>query len=300
VAGWPNKPVTILVPYGPGGTTDIVARIVADHMKAVFGQSFIVENRAGASGTIAMAATARAAPDGYTLLANDIAQTVVSALIANLPVDPIQDLAPAALVAETPVVLAVSNRVQATSLEAFIALAKQRPGAMNYGSGGTGSGPHLAMEYFKSLTGTDITHVPYRGSGPAVTDLVAGNIDALSSAGPTIAPHAASGVIRALVVSGKQRIPQLPDVPTAAEAGLPDFIFSLWFGLAAPRGTPRPILEALHRETAAMAANSDIRARLQSAGASAADEGPDAFARRIASENQRWTDLIRRSGIKPE
>ncbi|WP_424134086.1 Bug family tripartite tricarboxylate transporter substrate binding protein [Roseomonas chloroacetimidivorans] len=300
VAGWPNKPVTILVPYGPGGTTDIVARIAADHLKAAFGQPFVVENRAGASGTIAMAAVARSAPDGHTLLANDIAQTVVSALIAKLPIDPIQDLVPATMIAETPVVLAVANKVEARTLPEFIALAKRRPGEMNYGSGGTGSGPHLAMEFFKSLTGTEITHVPYRGSGAAVTDLVAGNIDALSSAGPTIAPHAANGSMRALVVSGKQRIPQLPNVPTAAEAGLPDFIFSLWFGLAAPRGTPRPILDALHREVVAMASKPEIRERLTGAGADPSATGPDAFSQRIKEENQRWTALIQRAGIKPE
>jgi tripartite-type tricarboxylate transporter receptor subunit TctC len=288
------------VPYGPGGTTDITARIAAEHMRGVFRQSFVVENRGGASGTLAMTAVARAEPDGYTLLANDIAQTVVSALISNLSIDPVKDLAPAALVAETPVVLAVSNKVEAKTLQEFIALAKRRPGELTYGSGGVGSGPHLGMEYFKSLAGVDVSHVPYRGSGAAVTDLVAGNIDALSSAGPTIAPHAANGVIRALVVSGNKRIPLLPDVPTAAEAGVPEFIFSLWFGLAAPRQTPRPILDVIHREIQAMGANPAIRQKLTTAGADPADLGPDAFAARIASESERWTALLQRAGVKPE
>lgn len=297
---WPERAVTILVPYGPGGTTDIVARLVAEHLREAFGKPFVVENRPGGTTSVATLALARAAPDGHTLMANEITQAALPGLVANLPFDPLRDLQPVSLVAETPVVLAVSRRVAATTLAAFLAQARARPGQLTFGSGGAGSGPHLGMELLRAEAGLDLTHVPYRGAGPALTDLVAGNIDALAAAAPTIAPHAANGTVRALAISGPRRLPSLPEVPTAAEAGFPNWRFAIWFGLTSPRGTPRPVLEALHREVLAMVARPAMAERLGALGAVPGRLGPDEYARFIEAETARWPELIRRAGIRPE
>jgi tripartite-type tricarboxylate transporter receptor subunit TctC len=297
---YPSKPVTIVVPYSPGGTTDIVARLAAQYLTESFGKSFVVDNRPGASGTIATALVAKAAPDGYTLLANEVGQTATPALYANLRYDPVKDLAPITLIAETPVVLGVTQNIPATTLKELLAYGKSHPTALNFGSGGAGSGPHIAGELLKQVSGVPMTHVPYKGSGPAVTDLIAGQIQLLSSAAPTIAPHVASGKIRALAVAGPRRVPSLPDVPTAAEAGLPEFQFSIWFGLTAPKGTPPAIINKLNAALQTMLKQPAMREKLAAAGADPVGAGPEAFGKRIAIETQRWGDLIRKSGIKLE
>lgn len=294
---YPSKPVTIVVPYAPGGTTDIIARLAAQHLSQATGQSFVVDNKPGASGTIAMQHVARAPADGYTLLANEITQTVVPALFSNLRFDPLKDLTPVTLIAETPVVLGVTTAIPVRTLPELIAYGKAG-NTLNFGSGGAGSGPHIAGELLKQVTGLPLTHVPYRGSGPAVTDLISGQIQLLSSAAPTIAPHVVSGKIRAVAVAGPRRVPALPDVPTASEAGLPAFQFSIWFGLAAPAGTPKEVVDRLHAELAKMVARPDVREKLAAAGAEAVGAGPADFGKRIESETKRWSDLIRKAGIK--
>lgn len=228
--------MNILVPYGPGGTTDIVARYMAEHFRQALGQNVVVENKPGASGTIAMGTVVKAPPDGHTLPANDIAQTVVNALYDKLPFDPINDLTAISIVAETPYILAVSKDVQAKDLRELVAYGKANPGKLNFGSGGIGSGPHIAGELLKRVAGINMQHVAYRGSGPALNDLLTGQIQILCSAAPTVAPHVAGGSIRALAVTGTKRVPLVPDVPTSAEAGLPDFNFAGWFGLAGAEG----------------------------------------------------------------
>lgn len=298
--GYPARPVTIVVPYSPGGTTDIVARLAAQYLTETMGKSFVVDNRPGASGTIATALVAKAAPDGYTLLANEVGQTATPALYSNLKYDPVKDLAPITLIAETPVVLGVTQKIPATTLKELLAYGKANPTALNFGSGGAGSGPHIAGELFKQVSGLPMTHVPYKGSGPAVTDLIAGQIQLLSSAAPTIAPHVVSGKIRALAVAGPRRVPTLPDVPTAAEAGLPAFQFSIWFGLTAPKGTPPEIINKLDTALQAMLKQPAMREKLAAAGADPVGLGPEAFGKRIAVETQRWGDLIRKSGMKLE
>lgn len=298
--GYPARPVTIVVPYSPGGTTDIVARLAAQYLTETMGKSFVVDNRPGASGTIATALVAKAAPDGYTLLANEVGQTATPALYSNLKYDPVKDLAPITLIAETPVVLGVTQKIPATTLKELLAYGKANPTALNFGSGGAGSGPHIAGELFKQVSGLPMTHVPYKGSGPAVTDLIAGQIQLLSSAAPAIAPHVVSGKIRALAVAGPRRVPTLPDVPTAAEAGLPAFQFSIWFGLTAPKGTPPEIINKLNTALQAMLKQPAMREKLAAAGADPVGLGPEAFGKRIAVETQRWGDLIRKSGMKLE
>ncbi|WP_456281237.1 tripartite tricarboxylate transporter substrate binding protein [Cupriavidus sp. JZ107] len=295
---YPTRPVTIVVPYSPGGTTDIVARLAAQYLSESLGKSFVVDNRPGASGTIAAGMVAKAAPDGYTLLANEVGQTATPALFSNLKYDPVKDLTPVTLIAETPVVLAVTPSLPVRTLKDLLTYGKAHPNALNYGSGGAGSGPHIAGELFKQVSGIPVTHVPYKGSGPAITDLMAGQIQMLSSAAPTIAPHVVSGKIRALAVAGPRRVPTLPDVPTAAEAGLPGFQFSIWFGLAAPHGTPPEIVNKLNAELQKMLQQPAIREKLSAAGADPVGAGPEAFGKRIASETRRWGDLIRQSGIK--
>ncbi|MDQ0138464.1 Bug family tripartite tricarboxylate transporter substrate binding protein [Cupriavidus necator] len=295
---YPSRPVTIVVPYSPGGTTDIIARLAAQYLTETMGKSFVVDNRPGASGTIATALVAKAAPDGYTLLANEVGQTATPALYPNLKYDPVKDLAPITLIAETPVVLGVTQHVPANSLKELLAYGKLHPGALNFGSGGAGSGPHIAGELLKQVAGVSMTHVPYKGSGAAVTDLIAGQIQLLSSAAPTISPHVTSGKIRAFAVAGPRRVPSLPNVPTAAEAGLPAFQFSIWFGLAAPKGTPAEIINKLNGALQAMVKNPAMRDKLAAAGADPVGAGPEAFGKRIASETQRWGDLIRKSGIR--
>ena len=296
-APYPSRPVTIVVPYAPGGTTDIIARMAAQHLSQATGQSFVVDNRPGASGTIAMQYVAKAPADGYTLLANEITQTVVPALFPNLRFDPLKDLTPVTLIAETPVVLGVTTKIPVRNMAELLAYGKAG-NPLNFGSGGAGSGPHIAGELLKQVTGLPLTHVPYRGSGPAVTGLISGQIQLLSSAAPTIAPHVVNGKIRAVAVAGQRRVPTVPDVPTAAEAGLPAFQFSIWFGLAAPAGTPREVVQKLNTELARMVAKPEVREKLAAAGAEPVGAGPADFGKRIESETRRWGDLIRKTGIK--
>jgi tripartite-type tricarboxylate transporter receptor subunit TctC len=297
---WPTKPVTIVVPYSPGGTTDIVARLAAQNLQAALNQTFLADNRPGASGTMAMRQVAKAAPDGYTLFANEITQTVVSELYPSLGFNPAKDLQAITLIAETPVILAVSPNVPARNLAELIAYAKANPGKINYGSGGVGSGPHIAGELLKSVAGIEMTHVPYKGSGPAVSDLMGGQIQVLISAAPTITPHVKAGKIRALAVAGNTRIPLLPDVPTAKEAGLPDFQFSIWFGIAGPKGMPTNIVNSIHTELVKALARPDVRERLVQSGADPVGAGPQEFARRIETETVKWGSLMKKAGAKAE
>jgi tripartite-type tricarboxylate transporter receptor subunit TctC len=297
---WPARPVTIVVPYSPGGTTDIVARLTAQNLSPVFGQSFIADNRPGASGTIAMRQVVKSSPDGYTLLSNEITQTVVSELYPQLSFNPVKDLQAISLIAETPVILAVHPDVPAKNLKELIAYAKANPGKVNYGSGGIGSGPHIAGELFKSVAGIEMTHVPYKGSGPAVTDLMAGQIQVLISAAPTITPHVKAGKIRALAVAGDVRVPLLPEVPTAKEAGLPDFKFSIWFGLAGPKGMPANVVNAIHGEVTKMLAKEEVRDKLVASGADPVGAGPVEFAKRIETETAKWGGLMKKAGARAE
>lgn len=297
---YPSRPVSVVVPYSPGGTTDIIARLTAQYIGASMNKTFVVENKAGGSGTIAMGLVAKAAPDGYTLLSNEMTQTVVPALFPKLAFDPVKDLTTISIIAEAPYVLVINAKVPATNLSELVSYAKANPGKLNFASGGSGSGPHIAGELLKSVAGISMTHIAYKGSGPAVQDLLSGQVDVLITAAPTVAQHMGSGRIRALAVAHKQRITLLPNVPTSAEAGFPGFMIANWFGLAAPRGTPPAIVNQLHGEVLKMLAKPDFREKLIAAGAEAVGMGPADAAKHVEAEAKRWSELIANAGIKLE
>lgn len=294
---YPSKPVTVVVPYAPGGATDVVARIFSRHFSDALHQPFVVDNKPGASGTIAMNYVAKAAPDGHTLLAAEITMTVVPALFDELPFDPVKDLVPLVQIAEAPYVLVVNPKVAAKNLKELIALAKQKPGELTYASGGAGSGPHVAGELLKSLAGVDIRHIPYKGSGPALNDVLGGQVDMLLTAAPAAAGFVSSGRLRPLAVTSAKRLPMMASVPTASEAGLPGFNFANWFGVVAPRGTPAAVGATLRAKVKDMLGNPETVAKLEALGAIPAELGPEDFTKRVASETQRWSALIRKSGI---
>jgi tripartite-type tricarboxylate transporter receptor subunit TctC len=296
--GYPSKPVTLVVGYAPGGTTDIVARMAAQALSVGTGKTFIVENRGGGSTTIATGYVAKAAADGYTLLANEMTQTIVPSLFPKLSFDPIKDLAPVTVFAEAPYVLVVNSNVPAKSLRELVALAKAQPGKLNFASGGAGSGPHIAGELLKTVAGIEMTHVAYKGSGPAVQDLLSGQVEVLITAAPTVSAQLASGRMRPLAVAHSKRLSSLPNVPTAAEAGFPEFRIANWFGLAAPKGTPADVITFLHAEVQKMIARPDVREKLLAAGAEPVSMTPAEAARHIETEARRWGDLIHKAGIK--
>ena len=295
---YPSRTVTLVVPYAPGGTADLVARVIGQALGQSLGQSFIVDNRPGAGGTIAMGIVSKAVPDGYTLFVNDVAQTVAPALFTTLKFDPIKDFVPIALIAETPVVLAVTNDLPVQNLAQLLKLGKEQPDRLNFGSGGLGSGPHIAGELLKKVSGVPMTHVPHKGAGPAMTELIGGQIQLLSAAAPSIVPHIKDGRVRALAVAGKRRLEAIPDVPASAEAGTPEFVFSLWFGLAAPKGTPADVVQKLAAHVQRALADPQVAARLAQVGAFPGQEVQQAFAERIASESVRFSALVAPGGVK--
>jgi tripartite-type tricarboxylate transporter receptor subunit TctC len=297
---YPSKAVTIVVPYAPGGTTDIVARILARALHGASGKSFVVENKGGASGTIAMGYVANAAPDGYTLLSNEMTQTVVPALFPKLTYSPVRDLTSIGIFAEAPYVLAISSKVPVNNLQEFVAYAKANPGKINFASGGSGSGPHMAGELLKSVAGIEMTHIPYKGSGPALQDLLSGQVEVLITAAPTVAQHLGSGRIKALAVASNKRVSSLPTVPTSTEAGLSAFVVANWFGLAAPKDTPVAIIQQLNKMLVQELAKQDFKDKLIAAGAEPVNISPAEANTFITAEAKRWQELIKKSSIKVE
>jgi tripartite-type tricarboxylate transporter receptor subunit TctC len=297
-AAYPSKPVTLVVGYAPGGTTDIVARMAAQSLSSATGKTFIVENKGGGSTTIATGYVAKAPADGYTLLANEMTQTIVPSLFPKLSFDPIKDLAAVTVFAEAPYVLVVNSSVPAKNLRELVELAKAQPGKLNFASGGAGSGPHIAGELLKAVAGIEMTHVAYKGSGPAVQDLLGGQVEVLITAAPTVAAQLASGRMRPLAVAHTKRLSSLPNVPTAAEAGFPEFRIANWFGIAAPKGTPPDVIAYLHAEVQKMIKRPDVREKLLAAGAEAVSMTPAEASRHIETEARRWGELIHKAGIK--
>lgn len=297
---YPSRTVTIAVPYSPGGSTDYVARTFAKSMTDAYQKPFIVENKPGASGTIAMGYVAKAEPNGYTLLMTEMTTTVVPTLFPKLTFDPIRDFVPVAQIAEAPYILVVHPKVPAKNLKELIDYARKNPGKVTFGSGGSGSGPHVAGELLKSVAKIDIAHVPYKGSGPALNDLLGGQIDILITAAPTVAGFIESGKLRAIAVASDKRIPMMPSVPSAAESGVPEFQVSNWFGITAPKGTPADIVKSLHARIQEMLKNPGVLKNLDTAGALPAEMGPEAFGKKIDSEARRWDALLKANGVKVE
>jgi tripartite-type tricarboxylate transporter receptor subunit TctC len=299
--GYPSKPVRIVVPFTPGGSTDILARAIGQKLAESFGQQVLIENRPGAGGSIGAEAVARAAPDGYTLLMGHIGTLAVNpSLYPKLGYDVLRDFAPVAWVARVTNVLVVHPSVPARSVPELVKLAREQPGRLRYGSGGNGSAAHLAVEYFKLRTQTDIVHVPYKGTGPAVTDLLGGQIELMMSGAPALMPHVRAGKLRALAISSVQRIDLVADLPTIAESGVAGFEAIQWYGLVAPAGTPAPIVARLNAEVNRALATPELQGRLVAEGAEAAPATPREFGAFIAAEIERWRPVIQQAGLKPE
>ena len=275
---YPNRPIQLVVTVPPGGAADFVGRLIGAKLADALGQSVVITNRGGAGGTTAAAAVAKSDPDGYTLLLNTIATHGIGPHIyANLPYDPVKDFSPVILIAKLPLIMAVNADVPAQSVKDLIAQAKARPGELSFCSAGTGGAPHLAGELFKSLTGTELLHVPYRGSGPAVVDLVAGRITMMFDATPSLLPFITAGKLRALAAASPQRHRLLPDVPSFAELGYPGMDIALWYGVAAPGGTPAPIVQRLNAELIKILSTPDIRKSLTEQGADVQGGTPEEF-----------------------
>jgi tripartite-type tricarboxylate transporter receptor subunit TctC len=298
-SGYPARPIQLIVTVPPGGAADFVGRLVGARLGAALGQSVVVSNRGGAGGTTAAGAVAKSEPDGYTLILNTIGTHGIGpSIYASLPYDPVKDFAPIVLVAKLPLIMTVNADVPAQSVAELIALAKTRP--LAFASSGSGGAPHLSGELFKSLTGTDLLHVPYRGSGPAVVDLVAGRVAIMFDATPSLLPFITAGQLRALAAASAARHRLLPDVPTFAELGYPRLDIALWYGVAAPAATPQPIVERLNAELVKILAHPETRRSLANQGADVAGGSPEDFAAFMREERERWGAVVRQAGIKPE
>ena len=298
---YPTKPVRLVVPFPPGGSTDIVARIVAQRLGERIGQPLVVENRGGAGGTIGTEAVAKAAADGYVLgFASTSTHAVAPAVYAKLGYDPVKDFAPISLVAVTPYLLVVNPKVEVKSLKEFVAYVKPRPGKFNYASAGTGSTTHLAMEMLKSAAGLFILHIPYNGNGPAGTAVIAGDVEFLFGSLPAVLPHAKSGRVRALAVGTPKRSPALPDVPTVAESGFPGFDASLWLAIMAPAGTPAAVVNRLNKEIVAVVRSPDAADALNKAGAEPVTSTPAELANMVKDGVRKYAAAVKRAGVKLE
>jgi tripartite-type tricarboxylate transporter receptor subunit TctC len=300
-AEYPSKPIRLIVPFAPGGSSEVIARSVAHELGTRLGQTVYVENKAGGASTIAMAEAARSPPDGYTLILGHVGSLAVNPFaMASQPYDVNKDFIPVALLARVPNLFVVNANVPVKGFKEFIAMAKARPGSLNYGSAGNGSAGHLAFEYLKMVTETDITHVPYRGTGPQLQDLLGGRIEAASAGTPALLPHIKSGKLRPLAVGTRERIPALPDVPTVAELGYKDFETSQWYGVLVPAGTPREIVLKLNNEINKALRSDAVSQRLANDNAVISTGTPEQFADFIKAEQARWEKVVRRAKLKIE
>ena len=299
---YPAKQIRFVVPFAPGGSSDIIARSVAGQLSATLGQQVYVENKGGGGGNIAMEEVKRAAPDGYTLILGHIGTLAVNPAMygAKLPYDPVKDFQPISLLAVVPNVIAVHPDVPIRTLAEFVKAAKDKPGKLNYGSAGNGSAGHLAMEYFKMQSGIDIVHIPYRGTGPMLSDLLGGQLEATFNGIPPIISHIKAGKLRPLAVGSASRVPALGDVPTIAESGFPGFETSQWYGLMAPAGVPRPVIDRLQRAVMMALASDDVKKRISDDGGVIAGGTPEQFATLIAKEKERWAKVVTTAKIQPD
>jgi tripartite-type tricarboxylate transporter receptor subunit TctC len=297
---YPSRPVRIIVPSAPGGGTDTVARLLGQTLSKTMGQPFVIDNRPGAGTVIGAEAAARAAPDGYTLLMAPSTLAINHIVKKDLPYDALRDFAPITQMVSLPNVLVVTASLPARSIAEFIALAKQKPGELTFGSAGVGTAPHLAMELLMSATGVELRHVPYKGVAPALTDIIAGRVSGMTVNVLSARRHVEAGTLRALVVTGSERTRDLPNVPTVAEAGYPKAQSFQWFGLLAPARTPAPIVARLQAETARALQTPEMRERLAVEGADPVGSTPAEFAALIRQEMEKWTEVARAANIKPE
>jgi tripartite-type tricarboxylate transporter receptor subunit TctC len=300
-AQYPAKPIRVMVPFPPGGSTDIVARIVAQKLSSQIGQQLVIENRGGAGGTLGTATVAKASPDGYFLtIATTSTHVVAPSVYAKLDYDPIKDFAPISLVAVTPYLLVVNPAVNAKTVNQLVELMRSQPGKLNYASAGVGSTTHLAMEMLKAASSTYALHIPYNGNGPAGTAVISGQVEVLFGSLPAVLPHARSGRLRPLAVGTPKRSPSLPEVPTVAESGYPGFDASLWLAFMAPAGTPAPVIERLHKEVVAAVASRETSEALDKAGAEPITSSPAELAAMVRDGVAKYAKIVKLAGVKPE
>src|SRR5882672_6224307 len=297
--GYPTKPLRLVIPFPPGGSNDVVGRMIAFQLSERLGKSVVADNQGGAGGIIGTETAAKSTPDGYTLTLISVAYAF-GASMYKLPYDPATAFTPVALLGTGPVVLAVNAKLPVNSLQDLIALAKAKPGELNYASAGVGSFQHLASALFKLQSGLDIVHIPFKGGGPAMMDVIAGNTQiAIGSLIQTL-PHIRSGRLKPLGVGSAKRVPALPDVPTISEAGVPGYEATNWWGIVAPAGTPRPVIDRLHQELTVILASSETKKRFETEGGETAQLSSEEFGRFISTEIVKWAKVVKEAGIKPE
>ena len=298
-SSFPQKPVRIVVPYTTGGSNDVIARLLAQQLQEAWGQPVVVENKPGAAGNIGSSDIAKSAPDGHSLLLTNI--NIVSmnpGLIANMPFDPQKDFAPISLLGTTALALVVHPSVAANNVRELIDLARKEPGRLNYASSGNGSPQHMSAEMFKAMTKTSLTHIPYTGAAPAVNDLLAGQVQVTVGVVNQLMPHIRAGKLKALGVTSRKRLAQMPDVPTLDEAGVPGYESEIWLGLAAPAATPPAIIEQINQAVRKAMATADVVSKLQAQGIDVLVSSPDQMRQRGLEDLKRWGDIIRTAGIK--
>lgn len=298
---WPTRPITLIVPFPPGGTTDLLARLVAREAGNRLGQNMVVENRPGAGGGIGAAAVARAQPDGYTVVMGTLGTQVTNQFIyAQMPYDSARDFAPVTLVANSPNVLLVSPKLGISTVAELLERARGTPGALNFASTSLGGSPHLSGELFNNMAKVDIRHVPYKGSAPAMTDLLGGQVQMMIDNLPSAMGQIQAGTVKALAVTTPARVPLLPNVPTVAEAGLPGYEVNAWFGLLAPAGTPDAIVNRIYSAVANAVAEPTVRRQIEALGAIPVGSAPQVFSDIIRADTDKWQQVIRNAGIKPQ
>ena len=296
---WPTRPVRMILPFPPGGGTDILGRLIAERLSAGIGQPVVTENRGGAGGNVGAEAAARSAPDGYTIVLVAPSLAISPTLYSKINYDPVKDFAPISLVATVPNVMVTQPSLPG-QLQEFIAFVKAKPGALNFGSGGAGTSNHLAGELFNIVTGARLVHVPYKGVNLAMQDVLAGNVHLVFIGIPAAAPHIKAGKLRALAIVAPQRSSALPDVPTVAEAGLKDFEVTTWYGILAPAGTPQPVVRRLNAELVKIMHAPEMKEKLTATGTEPLTSTPEEFAAYIKREIAKWGDVIRKAGVKAD
>lgn len=297
-APWPSRPIRLLIGYPPGGSTDVAGRLLAEQLGRRLGQQIVVENRAGASGTVAASAVVRSEPDGYTLLLAASPEVSIAPITMKaMPYDPVRDLQPITLVGQVPFFLVVNPAVPANTLEEFVAYARANPANLNYSSFGNNTSNHLAGELFKALTNTRGVHVPYKGSGPSIIDLIGGQVQYTFDTPPAVLEQVRGGKLRALAVATRERLASAPQVPTFAEAGLPAFSGGTWFGLFAPAKTPRPVVDRINAEAVSLLNSPELAKAFADRGIVASPQAPEEFGRFVQSEVNKWKDLAGKVGI---
>jgi tripartite-type tricarboxylate transporter receptor subunit TctC len=298
---FPNHTITLVIPFAPGGSTSIVGRVIADKMSQLLGESIVVDNRPGAGGTVGTKAVAKSDPDGYTILLGYTGTLAIGpSLYKNVGYDPRKDFAPIGMIGNAPSALAVHPSFPAKSVSELIAYAKANPGKVNFGSAGVGSVNHITGEYFARAAGITLVHIPYKGTGPALTDLLGGHIPMALAPIPAIHANVSAGLLRALAVTGKTRSSLLPDVPTISETGLTGFEASLYYGLVAPAGTPRPVIDKLNRELQAALASDEVKKQLGLDGTEITPGTPEDYADFIDKDERKWSELVKASGVEQE